>query len=266
MNVLPSPGTRLASGVVFLLLLVVLPTTAQARNIQLGGVVGPNFSQLNGPDDPRGEVTVLAGTAFTGAGVSTGLTAAMKLFDVPHGALFAELDALYSYQRGTGFAESRTTEARRELTLISNMLRVPILARYDIVDDPLSIRFGLGLELLQGLSTNHSTLVTGTDPPATREAFDTTTTTHVGLATKIGLTYELAGLRIPIDLRFTWDPMVAASTRDRFVGYEGFDAPGQYRVAWNHQLLVVFGVEFDLTGKPDGATRSPTSGRRRAAM
>lgn len=223
------------------------PAAAQERNIQVGGLVGPNFSQLNGPTDPEGEVTVLGGTAFTGTGVTGGVTSSLRMARVPAGALFAELDLLLSYQSGTGFAESRTTGDRQELTLSTTMLRAPLMARYDIVDDPLSIRFGLGMELLAGLGARHSTRGVGVDAPSP-EDFATKSTTHIGLATRVGVSYAVAGLRIPLDLRFTWDPMVPAASQDRFQGYQSFDEPGEYQVAFNLQFMAVLGVEFDLVG------------------
>jgi hypothetical protein len=237
------------AALVFIAVAVPLAVSAQERAIHVGGVVGPNFNQLNGPTDPEGDVTVLGGTAFTGSGVTGGATGAMELVDVPFGALFVEANLLLSHHRGTGFAESRTTGQRQELTLSTNILRLPAFARYDILDNPISIRFGLGPELLLGLGARHSTRGVGIDPPS-QENFDARATTHFALSTKLGLTYQMSGLRIPLDLRFTWDPMVPKSTRDRLVGYQSYDEPGAYQVAYNYQLLVGLGVEFDLGSQP----------------
>jgi hypothetical protein len=242
----PTARKQIIPGVLFAAVLVVAgPATAQERAIQVGGVIGPNFSQLNGPDDPEGEVTVLAGTAFTGAGVTGGATGAIELFDLPGGVLFGEVDLLYSHHSGTGFAESRTTGDRRELTLKADVLRIPFLPRYDLAFGALSLRAKLGPELLIGFSSGHVTREYGVEPPP-QETFETRATTHLGFTGTLGAAYELSSIRIPLDLRFTWDPMVPKSTQDRFSGYESFSAPGEYRVAYNYQFMAVAGVEFDL--------------------
>jgi len=220
-------------------------TGQSSPGLQVGGKFGLNFSELSQPTDPAGYPTVLYGTAFTGVGFLGGVSAAYPFLEVGPGfRLTAESDALFSYHRGHGFAESRTTDARRDLVISTLMLRVPLLFGATLSQGRGGFHAGLGPELMAGLSSNARATQQGIsgDPGS----LSTTPATHVGVTLDLGVAYHMKKWTIPVDVRFTYDPFVKKTTRDRFDGYSTVDAPGDYRVAFDWQFFLVTGFTTNV--------------------
>lgn len=226
------------------------PTAAEGdRGFSLGGRIVGSFVQLSQPTDPEGEPTVLFGTAFTGYELEGGLALQKELTRVAHGPLLLDVDLLLSHARGTGYAESRTSDARREVTISATGVHVPAFINYGIEGTSTLLAVGVGPELMFGFASGSSTTQTGVE--GTPQALETRPVIHVGLAAKLGMTFEVAGGYLPIELRFMWDPFVPSSTRERFDAYQSFDDTGRYGVAFDWHLGVGVGYLFEPGGGAD---------------
>lgn len=223
---------------------LVASSPAFAQDTLIGGKAGGSFNQLSRPADPAGEPTVLFGTSFTGFGFQAGATIYRELTTVGPGPLFLAADVLYSYQRGSGFAESRTSPARRTVTISTSGLRVPLLLGLGFAGKGSMLNLAVGPELMLGLAASSTTEQEGGASGST--LLPVRSVTHVGVTSHLGMIFEVGAARLPIDLRFTWDPFVAKSTRDRFDNYVDFDNTGDYAVAFTWQGVVMVGVMFDV--------------------
>ena len=232
-----------------LILLTLTSTPAFAQDLLVGGRVGGAWVQRSQPTDPEGEPTVLFGTAFTGYGVAVGGTAQRALTMVGSNPLLLDVDLLLSYRRALGFAESRTSDARRELILKTTAVQLPVLVGMGIQGTSTLLQFSAGPELLAGITSGSATRQTGVE--GVPDTLPTRPAIHVGLTGKLGLMFDAAGGKLPIDLRLTYDPMVAKTTRDRFDNYVSPENPGRYGVAFNWQALVTVGYVIPLGGGAD---------------
>lgn len=226
------------------IVLATVPATAESGSFEVGARFGGGLTQLSQPTDPAGEPTVLFGTAFTGPSFMIGGFASRTLTTTGLGQIFANADLLLAHSRGTGWAESRTTAARREATIHDTSLRVPVLLGLSIPGDSASFSLAVGPELLLGIASGSSVKQEGLE--GLPEPLPTKPATHLGIAADLGLTLKTAKFDLPVDARFTWDPMVKKSTRDRFDGYVSVQEPGKYTVAWSFQMLVLLGFSIDL--------------------
>jgi len=229
---------RLAPVLVVLALLSASDAFAQQKML-VGGKFGGNWNQLSQPADPAGEPTVLFGTAFTGYGFQVGATVYRELKRLAIGPIFVDADVLVAHQRGRGFAESRTSELRRDLVIYTTGLRIPTLVGIGIAGKASTIRVAAGPELLLGIAAGSYTKQTA--GAASAGALTVRPVTHVGVTGQLGMTIESGSAKIPIDLRMTWDPFVPKSTRDRFSGYVDMNNTGEYQVAFNWQAFVMVG-------------------------
>ncbi len=228
------------------------------RPLAVGGRVGANFVERSQPNDPPGEPTVLFGTAFTGWELKGGAALQMELSRLGNAPLLLDVDLLFSYARATGYAESRTSDARRELTLVTTGIHLPVLLGYGIESESTMLEFALGPEALVGLASGSVASQTGVEgalPP-----IQTRPVIHVGLTGKLGIAFEVGDSLVPIELRATYDPFVAKTTRDRFSDFQSFENPGEYGVAFNWHIGASVGWLVQLDGDEDDTpTATPTT-------
>lgn len=225
---------------------------AAAQDMLIGVKGGGLFSQLSQPTDPVGEPTVLFGTSFTGFGFQVGGSFYRDLVDLGVGPLFVHADLMFAHQRASGFAESRTSPARRTVSINTTGLRLPALIGVGFRGGGTLLNLAAGPELLLGLGAASKTSAEGGAEPAPPLAVRPVT--HVGLTAHVGMIFDVAAHKLPVDVRFTWDPFVASSTRDRFDNFVDFNNTGSYAVAFDWQAMVTTGVLFDLFGpKQDAA-------------
>ena len=217
--------------------------------------MGATFQQMSQPADPMGEPTVLFGTAFTGFGFVAGGSFHRDLARLSLGPIFVHADLLFAHQRARGFAENRTTSARRTLTIHATGLRLPALAGFAIAGNSSELSVALGPELLLGLAAGSKLTDEGTPLGSTPPPLDVRPTTALGIAGHLGISFDVGGVVLPIDARLTWNPFVPKSTRDRFDGYVDADNTGKYGVGFNWQALVMVGVMSILN--PTSKQRAP---------
>jgi len=216
-----------------------------SERLRVGARVGGSYNHLSRPNDPAGEPTLLYGSVFSGPGLALGAQASLLATSSPYLDILLELGLLYSFSQGTGFAESLDGSQRQTIRLRSHGMRVPLLLRIASRGEG-SVRLSLlaGPEVLFGLASSATVTNEGiTDEPA---PLFTTPVTHIGLSAGLGVNVNLGKIRVPLDVRLTWDPMVADSTRERLEGYEDFENPGSYQVGFDTQLLFLLGVEYAL--------------------
>lgn len=187
---------------------------------------------------------MLFGTAFTGFGFQAGAAFYQRLSQLGVGPIFLEIDALVTHRRGKGFAESRTSDASREVVIHSTGVHVPALVSLGI-EGSNTLHFGVGPELQAGFTAGSFVRQTGIEEPA--GSLPVTPVLHVGLVGQLGMIFHAGSANIPVDLRLTWDPFVGSSTRDRFDGYVDMNNTGSYRVAFNWQAMVNFGYVVSLS-------------------
>jgi len=232
-----------------LILAMLASAPALAQELLVGGRAGGSWVQRSQPNDPEGEPTVLFGTAFTGYGIAVGGTLQRELTKVGQNPLLLDADLLISYRRALGFAESRTTNARRELILMTTAVQLPILIGFGIRGTSTLLQFSAGPELLAGITSGSATRQTGVE--GVPDSLETRPAIHLGVTGKLGMMFDAAGGKLPIDLRLTYDPFVARSTRDRFDNYVSAENPGRYGVAFNWQALVTVGWVVPLGSRAD---------------
>ena len=224
--------------------LLLAPTTSQAADFGVSLKAGANWSLLSRPTDPEGTPTLLSGSAFDGTGFGAGASAHYTLTEF-EGAVF-ELEAgiLYSHHSATGFEQRSDSDARRTVTLTSDMLRVPVLLHLRSGKGT-GFRLGAGIEPMFGLKSGATVAIEGASEQV--EPLHTTPTTHLGWTWMLAFDWRATPeFLVPVELRATWDPSVAESTLDRFEGYTSMDEPGNYRVAFNWQLMFMTGIRYDL--------------------
>jgi hypothetical protein len=225
-------------------LVVWWPTAANANGssdnkLALGLKVGANWSLLTQPSDPRGEPTLLTGSAFDGAGFIGGATAHYPLTKVAGALLEFEGGFLISHHSAEGFEEDPDS-GRRDVTLEATMLRVPLMVHLREDAHTTGFRVGVGLEPLFGLQSGAVV-----DPGPF--VLQTTPTIHLGTTAAFGFDWQANDTySIPLEVRATWDPFVASSTQERFENFNSSRDPGEYQVAYDWQLLFMTGIRYEL--------------------
>jgi hypothetical protein len=217
------------------------------RKLAVAARVGGMYNALSKPTDPKGEPTLLYGTAFTGGGFVVGAGLVYGLGSGSAGDLSLTFDALYATMSGMGYAQTADNTKRQELTLGLHMLRLPLMLRLSSTpdgDESLVLNLGLGAEVLFGLASSASLVSRGVDPAP--PPLHTVPTTHVGVAAAFGASWRTPTWSIPVEVRLTWDPMVEGSTRSRFDSFQSAEQPGNYQVAFDWQVLFMAGLGYNL--------------------
>jgi hypothetical protein len=199
---------------------------------------------LDQPTDPPGAPTVMHGSGFTGFGVGGGLTAHLTYLELGSVRLGAELDVLLTHHSATGFERYEPADQYREITLRTQMLRVPLLATARLVGERWEGRVALGPELLWGLDSTSA--VYEENLGAVAEPFPNTAVTHLGIDAVVGAAYRIGRVSIPLELRFVFDPFVGDSSRERLRGYESPENIGRFEVAFDRQILLMIGLTYTL--------------------
>jgi hypothetical protein len=224
----------------FLCTIMLVPATAGASDLAIGVKVGGNWSLLSKPNDPRGEPTLLTGSAFDGMGFVGGATAYYPLTEFEGAVLEFEGGLLYSNHAAEGFEQHTDSGQKRTITLEAQMLRVPLMVHLRRAAATTGFRVGLGLEPILGLQSGAVV-----DPGP--EELHTTPTVHLGTTVALGFDWQANdAFSVPLEFRATWDPFVEASTKDRFENFSSASDPGEYQVAYDWQLLFMTGVRYEL--------------------
>ncbi|MEC9442169.1 MAG: hypothetical protein VYE40_13780 [Myxococcota bacterium] len=213
--------------------------------LRVGGRIGGSYNQLSRPTDPAGEPTLLYGSVFSGPGFVLGAQASFLATSSSYLDILLELGLLYGFSQGTGYAESIDGTQRQTIQLRSHGVRVPLLLRLGSRGEG-RVRLSLlaGPELLLGLAS--SATVTNEGIEDEPQPLYTKPVTHLGLSAGLGLNFNLGKVRVPLDFRLTWDPMMPGSTRERFEDFQDLNNPGTYQVGFDTQLLFLLGVEYAL--------------------
>lgn len=210
----------------------------------LGVRLAGSYNLLSRPDDPKGEPTLLYGTAFSGAGFMGGAQGSFRAVRSSYIDVSLELGLLFMRLSGIGYAENLERTERQTITLTTTGLRVPLSVKLAAREGRARFFMTLGPELLLGLSSSAQVVNEGFDE--TPAPLQTTPVTHVGFGGGVGVAIHFKRFAIPIGVRGMFDPMVPASTRERFEGYESFENPGDYQVGFNTQVLVTLGFDYLL--------------------
>jgi hypothetical protein len=236
---------KLVAAALLLGLATCVPTTANAdvsstSKLAVGLKVGGNWSLLTKPSDPRGEPTLLTGSAFDGMGLVGGATLHYPLTELEGAVLEFEGGLMFSRHSTGGFEQNADTGERRDITLEATMLRVPLMVHLRSGANDTGFRVGLGLEPMFGLQSGAVV-----DPGPYK--LETTPTVHLGTSVALGFDWQANDTySIPLEFRATWDPFVASSTKERFENFSSADDPGDYQVAYDWQLLFMTGVRYEL--------------------
>lgn len=219
--------------------LVVVPASADAFEMEVGGLVGGNWNLLTQPTDPEGEPTFLWGSAFSGFGAVAGATSMWRFVDIEETTVGMTAELLYGYHRGAGWAE-HSEGGRVDVLLTSHALRVPVMARVETEQLDWRPNIGLGIEPIFGVMTTATVQTTGIAEEI--QPVETTPTNTAAAVLAAGATIDLGDNRTaPVDLRLSFNPLVNSSTEERFENFESMDDPGQYRVEFDWQLMATVG-------------------------
>ena len=232
------------------LAVVCLPRVAAAQSASepsfgVGARLGGGYNRLSRPTDPRGEPTLLFGSAFSGPAITGGAAGWWRATRLGPLGLTLELDLLYSWHQGVGFAQDTEAGQRQTIWLRAHMLRVPMRVGLRTGGaGRVQGRLALGPELLVGVASGARVRNEGLEQQA--PALETTPAVHLGLGGLIGAAIQLGPVTVPLEARLVWDPMVADSTRGRFQGYQSLEEPGAYQAAFDLQVLFTVGVEWGI--------------------
>ena len=220
--------------------------TSQAEsNWRVGARFAFGYNHMRAPFDLEGEPTLLFGSAFSGVGFQAGATIKTQLSSIGAARIGLTADILYAYMNGKGYAQDAALTQRRTIELTSHGLRIPLLLEAEAARaEKVAWVVGVGPEMLVGLAT--SATVTDENLGVPIPELFTTPTLHAGIAAQVGAMILRDDKRIPLILRFTWDPAVPRSTRGRFEGYIDNDNPGRYQVGFDFHVHATVGVAWDL--------------------
>ncbi|QED27243.1 PorT family protein [Microvenator marinus] len=224
---------------------VILPLSAQAQTkpvrVSAKAIVG--FNHMAPPNDPAGEPTLLSGAGYSGLGFGGGLGAMATVANLSVGDLYVALDFLWVSHSGEGSASSPSTGQSRTVVFDANTIHLPMMVGISNKSKSLSYRFSLGPEVLLGMGTTST--ITEENLPGDPQPLLTTPVTHVGVGAVIGFDWQASeSLIVPVDLRITWDPSVATTTRERFDNYRSAAEPGAYQVAWDWFFALSVGLDY----------------------
>lgn len=221
--------------------------SAEAPSTAVGLKGGINWSKLLQPVDPRGEPTLMHGTAFSGFGYSLGGAFELRNPTATPFSFGAELDAFYSRHVADGFERNHSTGAERTATIATDVVRVPLLGKvvYSLPGAETELSLGAGPGLWWGVQSESTVTQKNTRAPAL--PLHTTPVTHATLEAVAGLGLVVSeDVTIPFELRGTWDPFVGKSTVDRFQDFESVDRPGSYEAAFHWHVLMTTGLTWEL--------------------
>ncbi len=208
---------------------------------RLGFNVGFNYSFLGQPADQPGDVTVLAGSAFSGVGFAASATYEVVGLGVPW--LGLESGLAYASSSATGFEIQG--DRQREILIEATSIRLPLYAKGRwSPTQTLGLSFGLGPEVAFGLSSA-STVRERNIPQEEAQALRTTSVTALLLTAMVGAELDAGPVSFPLRVHASFNPFVGDTTADRSAGVEG----GQvldYRMEFNFEMLFTIGVAYSL--------------------
>ena len=226
-----------------------LASTAPAQaaddsgNLAIAAKLGLNWSQLSQPEDPRGEPTLLSGSAFSGFGFTGGAGAFYQLTEFKGASFELEAGLLYSYHSGEGF--EGIGNQTRTVTLSTHMVQVPILVHLKSAARGGGFRIGAGLVPMLGLQSGATVVIENSNQAP--EPLETKPALHLGLSAVLGYDFEIdSTYSVPLEVRVAWDPAVGQTTRERFPDFATITDTGAYQVAYNWQLFFMTGLRFEL--------------------
>lgn len=208
--------------------------------ITVGARIGGNYNYLTRPTDPKGEPTLLYGSAYAGFGFAAGLELNYPVTD----SFMATFGLIYGRHNGTGYAKNEARQQEQSLTLSAHTIHLPILLTWVKSLGALKLMAGIGPELLFTVASASTTTYTNID--ASPQSLETFNPLHVGVTTSVGLSAMVSNIELPLIFRFTWDPMMPGSTRERLINYKNLNDLGQYQVAFDWQFSLLFGANFSL--------------------
>ncbi len=222
-----------------------LPLEARALDLDVGARIGGNWSILERPTDPVGAPTILHGSAFSGFGFTLGGTVSGEVYRLDGSArLLLSADFLYGLQSGSGYAEHASSGQKRTVTFSTHTLRVPVLVHLAGHRRENGLRLAAGPELIMGLASKSE--VVEENIPGSPVPLETVPKTYLGGTFLLAFDYYQARYSIPVEARFTWNPFVGKSTKDRFEGYRDFNNPGSYQAVFSWQILLMTGISWNL--------------------
>lgn len=224
--------------------LVASPSTADATDVEVGGIGGVGYNLLTQPNDPAGEYTFLWGSAFTGMAAISGGSVVADVASVQRSSIAVGADVLYGHHRGTGYA--REDDGRRiDVVLSANVVRVPLMVRLRGPADEASLTVGAGVEPIIGLTSSADYEYTDIDG----QIQEVDTTSRLSASVLVALGVELPaddGLVVPMEARLGWNPFVGSSSQQRFDDFQSPERPGAFRVEFDWQLMLTTGVRWGL--------------------
>ena len=212
----------------------------------VGVRVGGRYDLLPRPRDPRGEPTLLGGSAFDGLGWGAGVAGGLRLVEFGAGfGLGLELDLLYAHLQGDGFIRDPQTNRSQTVTFKTGQIHLPLLLRLEQSVTPRVGWFvGLGPQLFVGLWSEAEVETQGVGEAP--RGVETTAVAHLGVGAGVGVAFEFERWRIPLEFRFGWDPTMPDSTKGRFEGYTSLQDPGVFQVGFTWQSGVMVGIDVPL--------------------
>lgn len=219
------------------------PGQAEALEFEVGARAGGAWNLLMQPEDREGRPTLLHGSAFTGYGFVFGPTASMTFAQFAGARFSLGADLLYGYHQGSGF-EAHPGGQRVDVTLVTHVLRLPVMVQMTHEGASLSPSVGLGVEPVFGLVSGATVVNTNIDRPA--EPLETTPKSAMAGLIALGMSWDQGKVIVPVDLRFSWNPFVGSTTVERFDGYSSPTERGAYEVAFDWQIMATAGVRWGL--------------------
>lgn len=221
-----------------LLLALLVPTVAQADDHALGLRLGMTYSVLDQPADEPGDVTFMAGTAFSGVGLAVALTyewSGLRPLVLETGLVFARAAANGFQIRG---------EQQREAAFEADTLRLPLWAKYELGVGPVRVRAGGGPEVLFGL-TSAAEIREVNVPAEDAAVLETRSVTSVQLTGVLDVAIETGKVDPSFSVHASVNPLTGAKTADRFENEEA-GVPSQLRAEFDYEFLFLLGVAYDL--------------------
>lgn len=231
-----------------LLASLVLPSTgAHAQDeeptthLQIGALLGFNRAILSAPEDNAGELQFMSGTAFVGFGFTGGLNVRFQPLDF----LALSADLLISYEQGTGFEDNGVY--RREFTITSTRLNIPLLLLAGYSNNQFQVEGGLGPLIVLPLSVGGELSESANIPPEDRIPLDVTAAPTLGLGFALQGAYHLTPeLILPLSVRVQWLPGVPDKSKARFQDFQSARVPGSFIVDFDVVISVMTGLHYQL--------------------
>ncbi len=233
---------RAASLLVFIGVMLVSSISWGQDKLRLGARFGGNWSQMSAPSDPAGEPTLNSGAAYSGIGFQGGISTLLPIAKIDAGAWLVGIDILFARHYSSAEVSDNATGAKRVTDLQTTVFRVPLHAGFGFGRGAFGGRVTLGPELLMGVGSGST--ISQENVEMTPDPLFTTPVTHVGLTAVFAADWAVGRFILPMEFRFTYDPMVPSTTVERFDGFENADNPGNFQVAHDVQFLFMLGVDY----------------------